>query len=153
MAAHMFVFYFGIIADVTPPVALAAYAASGISGGKPLMTGVNASKLAIAAFIIPYIFVMSPVLLMIDATAFGLVFSTVTAVLGMVGLSSAMIGYLADHCNVLERVILFVSGILMIIPGIETDLPGLIVFIVIVFIQKKRKKNKIIINKVNTLFF
>ena len=141
MAAHMFVFYFGIIADVTPPVALAAYAASGISGGKPLMTGVNASKLAIAAFIIPYIFVMSPVLLMIDATAFGLVFSTVTAVLGMVGLSSAMIGYLADHCNVLERVILFVSGILMIIPGIETDLPGLIVFIVIVFIQKKRKKN------------
>jgi len=78
---------------------------------------------------------------MIDATAFGLVFSTVTAVLGMVGLSSAMIGYLADHCNVLERVILFVSGILMIIPGIETDLPGLIVFIVIVFIQKKRKKN------------
>ncbi|WP_294522940.1 TRAP transporter permease [uncultured Anaerovibrio sp.] len=141
LAAHMFVFYFGIIADVTPPVALAAYAASGISGGKPLMTGVNASKLAIAAFIIPYIFVMSPVLLMIDATAFGLVFSTVTAVLGMVGLSSAMIGYLADHCNVLERVILFVSGILMIIPGIETDLPGLIVFIVIVFIQKKRKKN------------
>ena len=141
LAAHMFVFYFGIIADVTPPVALAAYAASGISGGKPLMTGVNASKLAIAAFIIPYIFVMSPVLLMIDATAFGLVFSTVTAVLGMVGLSSAMIGYLADHCNVLERVILFVSGILMIIPGIETDLPGLIVFIVIIFIQKKRKKN------------
>lgn len=141
LAAHMFVFYFGIIADVTPPVALAAYAASGISGGKPLMTGVNASKLAIAAFIIPYIFVMSPVLLMIDATAFGLVFSTVTAVLGMVGLSSAMIGYLADHCNVLERVILFASGILMIMPGIETDLPGLIVFIVIVFIQKKRKKN------------
>ncbi|MBE6098492.1 MAG: TRAP transporter permease [Anaerovibrio sp.] len=141
LAAHMFVFYFGIIADVTPPVALAAYAASGISGGKPLMTGVNASKLAIAAFIIPYIFVMSPVLLMIDATAFGLVFSTVTAVLGMVGLSSAMIGYLADHCNVLERVILFVSGILMIMPGIETDLPGLIVFIVIIFIQKKRKKN------------
>ena len=141
LAAHMFVFYFGIIADVTPPVALAAYAASGISGGKPLMTGVNASKLAIAAFIIPYIFVMSPVLLMIDATAFGLVFSTVTAVLGMVGLSSAMIGYLADHCNVWERVILFVSGILMIMPGIETDLPGLIVFIVIIFIQKKRKKN------------
>ncbi len=139
LAAHMFVFYFGIIADVTPPVALAAYAASGISGGKPLMTGVNASKLAIAAFIIPYIFVMSPVLLMIDATAGGLVFSTVTAILGMVGLSSAMIGYLVDHCNVVERIVLFVSGILMIMPGLETDLPGLIVFAVIVFIQRKRK--------------
>jgi len=139
LAAHMFVFYFGIIADVTPPVALAAYAASGISGGKPLMTGVNASKLAIAAFIIPYIFVMSPVLLMIDATVGGLVFSTVTAILGMVGLSSAMIGYLVDHCNVVERIVLFVSGILMIMPGLETDLPGLIVFAVIVFIQRKRK--------------
>lgn len=142
LAAHMFVFYFGIIADVTPPVALAAYAASGISGGKPLMTGVNASKLAIAAFIIPYIFVMSPVLLMIDATASGLIFATVTAILGMVGLSSAMIGYLADHCTVLERIILFVSGILMIMPGLETDLPGLIVFIVIVLIQRRRRHNR-----------
>jgi len=76
---------------------------------------------------------------MIDATVGGLVFSTVTAILGMVGLSSAMIGYLVDHCNVVERIVLFVSGILMIMPGLETDLPGLIVFAVIVFIQRKRK--------------
>ena len=142
LAAHMFVFYFGIIADVTPPVALAAYAASGISGGKPLMTGVNASKLAIAAFIIPYIFVLSPVLLMIDATAFGLVFSTVTAIMGLVGVSSAMIGYLSDHCTPLERIILFFAGLMMIVPGVETDIPGMIVFIAVLLLQKRRRKGK-----------
>ena len=113
LAAHMFVFYFGIIADVTPPVALAAYAASGISGGKPLMTGVNASKLAIAAFIIPYIFVLNPEILMIDSTPAGLIITTVTAILGMIGISSAMIGYLAGHSNVIERIVQFIAGLLM----------------------------------------
>ena len=142
LAAHMFVFYFGIIADVTPPVALAAYAASGISGGKPLMTGVNASKLAIAAFIIPYVFVMSPELLMINATAGGLLMAVVTAILGMVGVSSSLIGYLADKSTMLERVMQFVSGILMIIPGTLTDIPGFILFLIVVFLQIRRKKQQ-----------
>ena len=142
LAAHMFVFYFGIIADVTPPVALAAYAASGISGGKPLMTGVNASKLAIAAFIIPYVFVMSPELLMINATAGGLLMAVVTAILGMVGVSSSLIGYLADKSTMLERVMQFVSGILMIIPGTLTDIPGFILFLVVVFLQTRRRKQQ-----------
>lgn len=142
LAAHMFVFYFGIIADVTPPVALAAYAASGISGGKPLMTGVNASKLAIAAFIIPYVFVMSPELLMINATAGGLLMAVVTAVLGMVGVSSSLIGYLADKSTMLERVMQFVSGILMIIPGTLTDIPGFILFLIVVFLQTRRRKQQ-----------
>lgn len=142
MAAHMFVFYFGIIADVTPPVALAAYAASGISGGKPLMTGVNASKLAIAAFIIPYVFVMSPELLMINATAGGLLMAVVTAILGMVGVSSSLIGYLADKSTMLERVMQFVSGILMIIPGALTDIPGFILFLIVVFLQTCRRKQQ-----------
>ena len=142
LAAHMFVFYFGIIADVTPPVALAAYAASGISGGKPLMTGVNASKLAIAAFIIPYVFVMSPELLMINATAGGLLMAVVTAILGMVGVSSSLIGYLADKSTMLERVMQFVSGILMIIPGTLTDIPGFILFLIVVFLQTRRRKQQ-----------
>lgn len=106
------------------------------------MTGVNASKLAIAAFIIPYIFVLSPVLLMIDATAFGLVFSTVTAIMGMVGVSSAMIGYLSDNCTPLERIILFFAGLMMIVPGVETDIPGMIVFIAVLLLQKRRRKGK-----------
>ncbi|MFC2768703.1 MAG: TRAP transporter permease, partial [Mitsuokella sp.] len=120
LAAHMFVFYFGIIADVTPPVALAAFAGSAISGGKPLKTGVNASKLAIAAFIIPYIFVLSPVVLMIDATPISLITVLVTSVIGMVGLSASMIGCRVRPLNAAERVVLFVGGLLMIQPGLVT---------------------------------
>lgn len=142
LAAHMFVFYFGIIADITPPVALAAYAGAGISGGNPLMTGVNASKLAIAAFIIPYIFVVSPVLLMVQATPLEMIMATITAVLGMIGLSSSMIGYLADHCNVPVRVLLFVAGLLMIVPGVMTDGIGIVIFGSILFWQMRLKKKK-----------
>lgn len=140
LAAHMFVFYFGIIADITPPVALAAYAGSGISGGNPLKTGINASKLAIAAFIIPYIFVLSPVILMIDATPFTFISATLTAIIGMVALSSALIGYLAADCKPLERVALIAGGLLMIIPGFVTDSVGIVIFLAILFIQNRRKK-------------
>lgn len=140
LAAHMFVFYFGIIADITPPVALAAYAGAGISGGNPLRTGINASKLAIAAFIIPYIFVLSPVILMIDATPFTFITATLTAVIGMVALSSALIGHLAADCKLLERVALIAGGLLMIIPGFITDSVGIIIFLTILFIQNRRKK-------------
>ena len=140
LAAHMFVFYFGIIADVTPPVALAAYAGSGISGGNPLWTGVNASKLAIAAFIIPYMFVLSPTLLMMDATAGGLLITTVTALIGMVSLSSALIGYLAAACHGWERLVLIVGGLLMINPGLVTDLIGAAMFAAILMLQLRRSR-------------
>ena len=139
LAAHMFVFYFGIIADVTPPVALAAYAGAAISGGNALRTGVNASKLAIAAFIIPYIFVLSPVILMIDATPAALVTTLVTAIIGMVAISSSLIGYLIADMRLWERVILFAGGLLMVIPGAVTDLTGLAVFLFCAALQKKRK--------------
>lgn len=140
IAAHMFVFYFGIIADVTPPVALAAYAGSAISGGNALKTGVNASKLAIAAFIIPYMFVMSPVLLMINATPVTLAVTLFTAVIGMIGLSASLIGYFIDNMSILERILLFVAGVLMIDPGMMTDIVGLIIFSILAVWQKKRKK-------------
>lgn len=140
LAAHMFVFYFGIIADVTPPVALAAYAGAGISGGNALKTGVNASKLAIAAFIIPYIFVLSPVILMVDGTPLDLISATVTALIGMVSLSSALIGFLADKCNLLERLLLVAGGLLMIQPGIVTDVIGILIFVAILLLQMKRRQ-------------
>lgn len=139
LAAHMFVFYFGIIADVTPPVALAAYAGAGISGGNALKTGVNASKLAIAAFIIPYIFVLSPVILMVEGTPLDLISATVTALIGMVSLSSALIGFLADKCNLLERLLLVTGGLLMIQPGIVTDVIGIVIFVAILLLQMKRR--------------
>ena len=140
LAAHMFVFYFGIIADVTPPVALAAYAGAGISGGNALKTGVHASKLAIAAFIIPYVFVLSPVLLMVDATPLAIVSVTLTALLGMIAISSALCGFLADHCRPYERILLIIAGLLMIKPGGITDLVGLVLFVVILVMQYRRAK-------------
>ena len=140
LAAHMFVFYFGIIADVTPPVALAAYAGAGISGGNALKTGVHASKLAIAAFIIPYVFVLSPVLLMVDATPLAIVSVTLTALLGMIAISSALCGFLADHCRPYERLLLIIAGLLMIKPGGITDLVGLVLFVVILVMQYRRAK-------------
>ena len=143
LCAHMFVFYFGIIADVTPPVALAAFAGSGISGGNPLRTGINASKLAIAAFIIPYMFVLSPVLLMIEGTALDLLLTTLTALIGMVALSSALIGYLADDCSTVERLVLIAGGLMMIKPGFLTDIAGFALFVVILLLQLKRRKSAV----------
>ena len=142
LAAHMFVFYFGIIADVTPPVALAAFAGAGIAGGNALRTGVNAAKLAIAAFIIPYMFVLSPVILMIDATIPGLVMTTLTAIIGMIALSSALIGYLADNCRIYERILLAAGGLMLIDPGMVTDLTGIAIFALVLFFQLKRKKGR-----------
>ena len=141
LAAHMFVFYFGIIADVTPPVALAAYAGAGISGGNALKTGVNASKLAIAAFIIPYMFVLSPELLLMGDLDIDLLLSIVTALIGMIALSSSLIGYLADNMKFFERLILFAGGLMMIKPGIETDLIGILIFIAILILQIRRQKS------------
>lgn len=138
LAAHMFVFYFGIIADVTPPVALAAYAGAGISGGNALKTGVNASKLAIAAFIIPYMFVLNPELLLIDGVTGGLMLALVTAVVGMVALSSSLIGYLARPMSTVERLILGGGGLMMIKPGAMTDAIGLLIFAAIFAMQLRK---------------
>ena len=140
LAAHMFVFYFGIIADVTPPVALAAFAGAGIAGGNALKTGINASKLAIAAFIIPYMFVLSPVILMVDATVGNVLLATMTAIVGMVALSSALIGYLVDNCRAYERIILIAGGLMMIKPGMLTDIAGFVLFALVLVSQWQRKK-------------
>ena len=139
LAAHMFVFYFGIIADVTPPVALAAYAGSGISGGNALKTGINASKLAIAAFIIPYMFVLNPGLLLLNGVSPNLILALITAIVGMVALSSSLIGYLVAPLKNFERVILFGGGLLMIKPGLVTDIAGIAIFSAILFMQLRRK--------------
>ncbi len=141
LAAHMFVFYFGIIADVTPPVALAAYAGSGISGGNALKTGINASKLAIAAFIIPYMFVLNPGLLLIDGVTILLILALITATVGMVALSSSLIGYLAAPLKNFERVILFAGGLMMVKPGLVTDIAGVTIFTAILVMQLRRKKS------------
>ena len=142
LSAHMFAFYFGIVADVTPPVALAAYAGAGISGANPLRTGVVAAKLAIAAFIVPYIFVLSPEILMINGTASGILVATVTALIGMWGISIAMIGYCIKNTNLLQRILFFFGGLLLIDPGTITDIIGITILAAAYAWQKfELKKN------------
>jgi TRAP transporter 4TM/12TM fusion protein len=124
LAAHMFVFYFGIVADITPPVALAAYAGSGIARSDPLATAIIATKLSIGAFLVPYIFVFNPAMLWIDTTAVALVQTLITSCCGMTGVGASMIGYFLRPMSWLERGVFFVGGLLLIDPGTFTDLIG-----------------------------
>lgn len=135
LSAHFFVFYFGIIADITPPVALAAFAASGISGGDPIKTGVNSAKLAIAAFIIPYMIVYSPALMMIDVTIWQVLWVVFTALLGMIAIGAGIIGYWYRSINLLERLIVLAAGLAMIYPESISDITGLIVFGIMFILQ------------------
>lgn len=141
LSAHFFVFYFGIIADITPPVALAAFAASGISGGDPIRTGVNSAKLAIAAFIIPYMIVFSPALLMIDVSIVEVVWVVFSAIIGMIAIGAGVIGYWYRKINVVERLVLLAAGLAMIYPESLSDTIGLIVF-GIMFVIQWMTKNK-----------
>lgn len=140
LAAHMFTFYFGIIADITPPVALAAFAGSAIAKSDPLKTGINASKLAIAAFIIPYVFVFNPALLLIDTTPIQVIQIIVTSVLGMVGIGAAMEGYFLTHANKLERVAFLIGGLLLVDPGAMTDIIGLVILAGLFVFQKAKSR-------------
>jgi TRAP transporter 4TM/12TM fusion protein len=146
LAAHMFVFYFGIIADVTPPVALAAFAGSAIAGSDPLRTGITASKLAIAAFIIPYIFITSPALLMIDTTISEVSIIALTSVLGMTGIAAAVSGYFVTRTRWLDKILFFIGGLMMIHPNSMTDLAGLLLLFTAYIIQKVRMKNNKLAN-------
>ncbi len=137
ICAHFFVFYFGIVADITPPVALAAYAGSAIAKSKPMATAINASKLAIAAFIVPYIFAFNPTLLLEgDVTALGVGLNTLTALLGLFGIAVALNGFLFKRkVNVVFRLVLVAGGLGMMVPGTITDVIGLVVVFGICAIQ------------------
>ncbi|MDQ0919188.1 TRAP transporter 4TM/12TM fusion protein [Paenibacillus sp. V4I5] len=147
LAAHMFVFYFGIVADITPPVALASFAASGIADSNPMKTGMESTRVAIAAFIIPFIFVYQPQLLLIDTTWAEAVGVTVTAVIGMIGVGAGMIGFWLRQLNAVERLIVIAAGLLLIIPGLVTDLIGmgtLGVIFTLQYVQGKKQKGNLI---------
>ncbi|VEF48663.1 TRAP transporter, 4TM/12TM fusion protein [Bacillus freudenreichii] len=139
LSAHLFVFYFGIVADITPPVALAAFAASGVSGGEPIRTGVNASKLAIAAFIIPYMFVLSPELLMIDTTIPYLIWMVFTAFTGMIGIGAGIIGFWYRRLYWFERIIAIVAGLMLMYPEGMSDIIGLVLFVGMIATQMMTK--------------
>jgi TRAP transporter 4TM/12TM fusion protein len=125
LAAHMFVFYFGIVADITPPVALAAYAGASIARANPFRTAVESTKLAIGAVIVPYVFCYSPSLLLINSTPLQLTQNLITASCGMFGVGAAMIGYCWTHMHALERLLFLGAGLMLIDPGTYSDIAGL----------------------------
>ncbi len=143
LAAHMFVFYFGIVADITPPVALAAYAGSAIAKSNPMKTGVTATRLAITAFIVPYIFAYSPKMLFIDSAWYDVLLIVATSVIGIYAVAAGMEGYMFSKCPWWQRIMLLGGGLLLIIPGVVTDLAGVTLTAVVIILQKlKEEKNK-----------
>lgn len=156
LAAHMFAFYFGIIADVTPPVALAAIAGAAIAKAKPMKTALNATKLAIGAFIIPYMFVYNSKMLMINASVLSVVMIIITAILGMFGISVALEGYGFNNTgffynsrkgkatiiafDAVERLLFAIAGLLCVIPETKTDIIGVSLLAVLIAYQLILKK-------------
>ena len=136
VAAHFFVFYFGIVADITPPVALAAYAGSAIAKSNPMKTGINATKLAIAAFIVPYIFAYNPSMLFVgNVEWYDVLLISVTALLGLFGIAAALNGHLYRKIPMVLRLALVAGGLGMMIPGLTSDLIGLAVVAAVVIFQ------------------
>ena len=140
ICANMFVFYFGIVADITPPVALAAYAGSAIAKSDPMKTAFNAPRLAIAAFLLPYIFCMNPAMLFIDTTPIDVVLIIITSFAGMIAIASALEGYMLRNLNALERILLAAGGLAMLIPGAVTDLVGVGILAAMVVLQLLGRK-------------
>lgn len=140
ICANMFVFYFGIVADITPPVALAAYAGSAIAKSDPMKTAFNATRLAIAAFLVPYIFCMNPAMLFIDTTPIDVVLIIITSFAGMIAIASALEGYMLRNLNALERILLAAGGLAMLIPGTVTDLIGVGILAAMIVLQLLGRK-------------
>lgn len=135
VAAYFFVFYFGIVADITPPVALAAYAGSAIAKAPPMKTAFNATKLAVAAFVIPYIFALNPTMLLVDTTVLEVVQVVITSVLGILALGVGLEGYLKGNVPWPLRIIALAAGLFLIYPGTVSDLVGLAVVVGIFLFQ------------------
>ena len=135
LAAHFFVFYFGIVADLTPPVALAAYAGAAIAQANPMKTALTATKLAVGAFIVPYVFATNPALLFIDTSVPEVILICITAIVGIFGISAALEGFLLGRMPWYERIMSAVGGLMLIIPGLVTDIIGVGLVGVVVLLQ------------------
>lgn len=143
VAAHFFVFYFGIVADLTPPVALAAYAGAAIAQSNPMKTAVTATKLAIGAFIVPYVFALNPAMLFIDTNAWEVVSICITSFVGIYAVSAGLEGYLLQNMRWYQRIVAAVGGLLLIYPGWVTDVIGLCLVGGVVVLQLLEKKKAV----------
>ena len=140
IAAHFFVFYFGIVADLTPPVALAAYAGAAIAQANPMKTAFTATKLAIGAFIVPYVFALNPAMLFVNTTPMAVALICITSCIGIFAVSAALQGYFLTHMKWYERIICAAGGLLLIYPGIVTDAIGVGLVGIVLAIQLINKK-------------
>ncbi|PYF05784.1 TRAP transporter 4TM/12TM fusion protein [Ureibacillus chungkukjangi] len=156
LIAHMFVFYFGIFANITPPVALASFAGAGLSGGSPMKTGFISLRLALAGFIVPYLFVYEPALLLIDPT--GLPLNAVdipmaapldiavvafTSIVGVIGIGAAIEGYFSTHMNMITRIVLAIGSLMMLIPEPITDIAGTVLVLAIFALNYFQNKKRV----------
>jgi TRAP transporter 4TM/12TM fusion protein len=144
IAIHLFIFYFGVLADDTPPVGLAAYAAAGIAGSDPVRTGWQAFRLDMRTFLLPFMFITAPEMLLINTTFIEAAWIFVTASIGMYALAASMQGFLLTDLKWYERIILFAAAVALVKPGIYTDILGFIGFGVIYYLQRKVAKGAII---------
>jgi TRAP transporter 4TM/12TM fusion protein len=142
LAAHLFVFYFGVVADIAPPVALAVYAGAAIADSNPWRTGIEAVKLALGAFLIPYIFVLSPVLILVGATPILMLQILITSLLGMTALGAGVTGFWSGKLRGIERAILITGGLLLVDPGWLTDIIGATMVISVYVVQRLRLDKK-----------
>ncbi|SFH27281.1 TRAP transporter, 4TM/12TM fusion protein [Desulfotomaculum arcticum] len=138
LAANLFVFYYAILSTLTPPVAIAAYAAAGLAGAPVFSTGWAALRLAMGGFIIPYMFVLEPALLIVRGSPVETLLGVVPAILGVILLGCAVIGYFRVNCNAFERIVLFIGAFALIIPELATDLTGLAVTVLVYLLQSRR---------------
>jgi TRAP-type uncharacterized transport system fused permease subunit len=147
VAAHLFIFYFGCFAAVTPPVALSSYLAAAIAKAEPVKTALTGLKLAMAAFILPFVFSLSPELLLINTSPVKIIRVLITASLGVIALASALENYLLIRLRFIERLMLFIAAVILIKPGLSTDIPGLIILIIVMILKyfetRKMKKEEI----------
>lgn len=141
VAAHFFVFYFGIVADLTPPVALAAYAGAAIAQSNPMKTAMQSTKLAIAAFVVPYAFALNPVMLFIDVQGpMQVVLIVITSLVGIFGISAALEGHILAHMNPIQRILSAAGGLLLIDPNTITDVVGIALVLLVVVWQVLQKR-------------
>jgi TRAP transporter 4TM/12TM fusion protein len=145
LAAHMFVFYFAMFANITPPVALASFAAAGISGGDPMKTGLQSVKLSLAGFIVPYMFVFNTALLLIDATPMLALRVTVTAIIGVCLIGIASEGYLLAKLNPLFRLLAFAAALMLITENVYQDIAGIGILVALVLIQKVKARRTAVV--------
>ena len=135
VAAHFFVFYFGIVADLTPPVALAAYAGAAIAQGNPMKTALTSTKLAIAAFIVPYVFALNPAMLLVDTNLGEVVLICITSLVGIFGVSAALEGYVFRGMPWYLRIVSAAGGLMLIYPGVVTDSVGIVLVGAVMVVQ------------------